>query len=303
MASHVALDHRRLDPRRVRPLGADVVAEIAALLGAADHVLVAAGAGMSVDAGHDYDDEASFVARYPVVARLGLRCRYHTFGYPWPSEAVQWGWIARHLEETRFSPPPDPSPYEHLRELTAKHDRFVLTSNADDLFERTGFDRDRIFTRQGSYARLQCLAPCSDATWSSEAWYREARPAIDLATETITDPARIPRCPRCGGAVMLNVRGGDWFVEAPYEPQAERFGAWLAGAARGRLVVLDVGTGYNTPGVVRWPAERIVADHPRAHLVRVNLRHPATPLALGDRGLGVASTGLALWRALAARRA
>ena len=62
---------------------------------------------------------------------------YHLFGYPWPSDAVQWGHIARHLEELRFSPPPDATPYERLRSLTEGKDRFVITSNADDLFERT----------------------------------------------------------------------------------------------------------------------------------------------------------------------
>ncbi len=209
------------------------------------------------------------------------------------------GWIARHLEETRFSPPPEPAPYDLLRDLTAGRDRFVLTSNADDLFERTGFDPARIFTRQGSYARLQCLTPCSDDTFATEPWYRGALPAVDLVTERIDDPAAIPRCPRCGGPVVLNVRGGDWFVESPYAPRGARFAERLEGAASGRLLVVDVGSGYNTPGVIRWPAERIVADHPRANLVRVNLAHPATPVALGDRGLGVASTGLALWRALA----
>jgi NAD-dependent SIR2 family protein deacetylase len=284
----------------VRTLDREVVAEIAALVARAEHVLVAAGAGMSVDAGFDYGDEVAFARRYPAaVARLGIRCRYHTFGFPWPSPAAQWAWIARHLEETRFSPPPDARPYDRLRELTADKDRFVVTSNADDLFERTGFAIDRIFTRQGSYARFQCLGPCSDATWPTEPWVRGALPAIDGKTEELTDARLHPRCPRCGGPVMLNVRGGDWFVEAPYEPQEQRFHAWLKGAATGPLLVLDVGTGFNTPSVIRWPAERLVATHADAHLVRVNLHHPHVPADLGARAIGLASSGAALWEALA----
>jgi len=198
-----------------------VIDKVAALLESSECVLIAAGAGMSVDAGFDYNSEAQFVRRYPVMAARGPRCRYHMFGFPWPSDAVQWGHLARHLEELRFTPPPEPAPYEQLKALTDGKDRFVITSNADDLFERTGFDAKRIWTRQGSYSRLQCLKPCRDeSTWLVEPWVKEALPKIDLKTEELTDPTLVPRCPNCGGEAMLNVRGADWFIEQPYEAQA-----------------------------------------------------------------------------------
>lgn len=272
---------------------------VARKLAEADFVLIAAGAGMSVDAGFDYTSEVEFVRRYPVLATKGPRCRYHLFGYPWASPAQQWGHLARHLEELRFTPPPRPAPYEQLRALTEGKRRFVLTSNADDLFERMGFGADRVWTRQGSYSRLQCLGPCDESsTWLAEPWVRSALPAVDLATEELTDAALVPRCPRCGGPVMMNVRGGDWFLEAPYEPQRERFMRWLNEAQRGTLLVLCVGTGFNTPGVIRWPAEQVALGHPRGTLVRVNKHHPEVPRELGERGRGIASDGAALWASL-----
>lgn len=296
------LSSRTIESNRPVPLIPSVVDRVRFLLEQADHVLIGTGAGMSVDAGFDYTSEAQFVRRYPVMASRGPKTRYHMFGYPWSSPAAQWGHIARHLEELRFSPPPDASPYERLRDLTRGKDRFVLTSNADDLFERTGFDAQRIWTRQGSYSRLQCLAACRDSsTWLSEPWVRAAAPKVDLRTEELTDAALVPRCPSCGGEAMMNVRGGDWFIESPYEPQGERFAEWLKGAQRGRLLVLDVGTGFNTPAVIRWPAERIVARHRDAHLVRVNKHHPDVPVELGSRALGLAESGASLWSALTER--
>lgn len=287
----------------VTQLTADVVEQVAELIEGADHVLIGAGAGMSVDAGFDYTSEAQFVRRYPRLAERGPRCRYHVFGYPWPSDAVQWGHIARHLEELRFSPPPNPAPYHQLRALTQDKDRFVITSNADDLFERSGFELDRLWTRQGSYSRLQCLKPCRDSsTWKAEAWVQAALPRVDPVTEELVDPGLVPRCPNCGGEAMLNVRGGDWFIETPYEAQEERFGRWLAQAKRGRLLVLDVGTGFNTPVVIRWPAEEIALESDDAFLVRVNKLHPEVPAELEGRALGVASAGAPLWAALAEAR-
>jgi NAD-dependent SIR2 family protein deacetylase len=189
-----------------------------------------------------------------------------------------------------------------LRALTERADRFVLTTNADDLFERTGFDAQKLWTRQGSYSRLQCLSPCDpSSTWPAEPWVAAAAPAVDLATEELSDPALWPRCPRCGGVAMMNVRGGDWFIETPYEAQGERFAAWLRRAQAGRLLVLDVGTGFNTPSVARWPAEQIAARHPDADLVRVNQLHPEVPVQPAGRTLGLSCDGRTLWAALAPR--
>ena len=96
----------------------------------------------------------------------------------------------------------------------------------------------------------------------------------------------------------MNVRGGDWFIETPYEPQEQRFQAWLAGAQGGKLLVLDVGTGFNTPSAVRWPAEQIAHHHPDGHLVRVNRDHPEVAKELRDRATSIASAGAPLWEAL-----
>ncbi len=275
---------------------ADPITKAAEWLQTADHVLITAGAGMSVDAGFDYTSRQQFVARYPVLAAQGPQCRYELFGYRWRTPAQQWGHLARHLDELRFQPPTNPLPYRQLQTLTAGKDRFVLTSNADDLFARSGFAADRVWTRQGSYARLQCLAPCADdATWLCEDWVRAAVPAVDLPTEELTDPSLIPHCPRCGGPAMLNVRGGDWFVERPYQAQGQAFAEWWAQAQSGRLLVLDVGSGFNTPSVVRWPAEQLAARHPQGRLLRVNRHHPQVPAQLGARAVGVAASGAELW--------
>lgn len=299
--AHHAHHHHHAPQARPYALDDALAAHVRSLVDAADHVLVAAGAGMSVDAGYDYTDEASFVARYPRLAEHGVRCRYQTFGYAWPSDTMKWGWIAQHLRDVRYTPPPNPAPYADLLALTADKSRFVLTSNADDLFARSGFDPAAIWTRQGSYRFLQCMGPCSDDVWSAEAWMRAALPKIDWRAEELADASLFPRCPRCGRDAFMNVRGGDWFVDAPYAEEAARFASWLRRAERDRLLVLDVGTGFNTPSVIRWPAEHIVANAAHATLVRVNVHHAFVPASLGARAIGVAASGAEVWRAVLGR--
>ena len=120
------------------------VDRVADLLRRADHVLIAAGAGMSVDAGFDYHSEHQFVSRYPVLARRGPRCRYHVFGYPFPDPETQWGHMARHLEQLRIAPPPDATPYTALAALTAGIARDCETARTFFASTRRQTTRDRI---------------------------------------------------------------------------------------------------------------------------------------------------------------
>jgi NAD-dependent SIR2 family protein deacetylase len=99
-----------------------------------------------------------------------------------------------------------------------------------------------------------------------------------------TSTDAVPTCPNCGGDVFLNVRLDAGFVERPYQPQRERMSQWLT-QATGRLLVLEFGAGFNTPGVVRWPLERLVRQRGAA-FVRVNPAHSQVPPL--PRSLGVA---------------
>jgi len=66
-----------------------------------------------------------------------------------------------------------------------------------------------------------------------------------------------------------------------------RFLDWLNRTASGRLVILEIGAGFSTPSVIRWPCESIARTHPDACLIRINPRHAAVPataiLHLHDR--------------------
>ena len=49
-----------------------------------------------------------------------------------------------------------------------------------------------------------------------------------------------------------------------------------------RLCIIELGVGFNTPGVIRWPFEKFTAKIPGAKLFRINrgyrdVRHPGYP--------------------------
>lgn len=102
----------------------------------------------------------------------------------------------------------------------------------------------------------------------------------------------IPSCPNCGGEVFLNVRGGDWFLETPQAGQRIRYHAQISAqleaarsAAGRKVLLLELGAGFNTPSVVRWPGEELCQKSGGdLRMVRVNLAHPEVPEELKEKG-------------------
>jgi hypothetical protein len=83
----------------------------------------------------------------------------------------------------------------------------------------------------------------------------------------------------------MNVRCGNWFIEEPYKPQASRFNEWIHKTQKSELLVIEIGSGFNTPGVVRWPMEQIVFNNKQSHFIRINLKYPQVPKEIADRSI------------------
>ncbi|MGZ3146222.1 hypothetical protein ACVDFE_30360 [Lentzea chajnantorensis] len=244
----------------------------------ADRVLVAAGAGLSAAAGYDYSDTERFAELFPVLHRTGLRARYQLIGLPLPPRLL-WGYWAVHVDDIRFAPAPNPV-YTRLREVVGGKDNFVLTSNVDGLFARNGFAD--VWSPQGDYGRYQCETPCTRETWESRPVVEAALAAYDPDTG---ETSAVPACPRCGGAVFLNVHKGPEYVPDHYEPDGTRLREWLAAA--GKLVVVEIGAGFSTPTVIRRPVESLVRGLPHARLVRINRDHAEVPGDLAGRAASI----------------
>jgi hypothetical protein len=62
---------------------------------------------------------------------------------------------------------------------------------------------------------------------------------------------------------------------------------WVRSAGDARTLVLDIGSGFNTASVVRWPMERVSTQLRNARLVRINPDHSEVPSELGERALAM----------------
>jgi len=263
----------------------ETVNEVRTLLQQADAVLVGAGAGMSIPAGIDLNDRAAFANAYPAMLQYGFEYGYQLLGYPYPDERLRWGFLSASLmNSARLGI--DPS-YQYLKRLLSEKEHFVVTTNVDRLFHKNGFDTERLYTPQGDSFLLQCKQPCSDAVWDALPLLADMEQQIDPATQYLRSEDAVPTCPRCGGPVYMNVRSGPFYIDKHYEAQRTAMNKWLQHHANHRLVLLEIGVGFNTPGVIRKPFEQLALSVPHITLIRIN------PLeALGPPGTVSVSAGV-----------
>ena len=90
----------------------------------------------------------------------------------------------------------------------------------------------------------------------------------------------------------MNVRRGHWFIEDVFNKK-NKFVDWLRSTHGKRLVVLEVGVGFNTPSVLRWPMEQTVHANKNARLIRINREHPEVPSEIERQSFGVSGDAAA----------
>ncbi|SLM29671.1 hypothetical protein MTBBW1_1930009 [Desulfamplus magnetovallimortis] len=257
----------------------------ARLLEQADAILMGAGSGLSVDAGINYFDSSSFAERYPAMLQYGFSTNAELMGLKqsfFPE--LFWGYYLNHGNNMRFCNSVQPVYQQLLELMSRKKEYFIITTNVDALFLRNGFAKERLYSPQGDYGRIQCQTPCSDQTWPSEPVIRGLLPLVDPLTGKLPEEF-VPTCPNCGGHVFYNIRGNDRFVDAPYEHEHNAFVKWVQAHKKKQLLLIDIGTGFNTPVWIRWPFEKITHDNPKSHLIRINRDDPDVPAPITGRSI------------------
>lgn len=177
--------------------------------------------------------------------------------------------------------------YGMVKQLVENRDYFVYSSSGDGGFERTGFDRDRIYTPQGDFSYYQCLQPCRpDAVFSARSVLERLLPCI--GNKGMTGNMTAPKCIHCGGPVAPNVRLGSEFIHKPYDSAKDRFQKWVmsCSAKHAKLVVIDVDSCFQTPRVTSFLVSSMVQDITGSSLVRLSFNDCLAPTHL-ERAVGL----------------
>ena len=247
-----------------------------------DAVVIGAGAGLSTSAGFDYTGERFEKYFSDFAGKYGIRDMYSGGFYPFPAKEEFWAYWSRYIFINRYTDAPKPV-YENLLKLVQGKDYFVITTNVDHCFQKAGFDKKRLFYTQGDYGLFQCSEPCCDETFDNEAAIREM---VDRQRNMRIPSELIPRCPHCGRPMTLNLRSDDSFVEDEgWHRAAERYENFLRTRAGQRILFLELGVGYNTPVIIKYPFWQMTAKNPAAVYACINKGQAICPNEIENRSL------------------
>lgn len=194
--------------------------------------------------------------------------------YSFPSQEEFWAYWSRYIFINRYQDAPKPV-YENLLRLADGKDYFVITTNVDHCFQKAGFDKKRLFYTQGDYGLFQCSEPCCQETFDNEAVIREmVRRQEDMKVPT----ELLPVCPHCGRPLTMNLRCDDTFVEDEgWHKAAERYENFLRTRAGQNILFLELGVGFNTPAIIKYPFWRMTEKHPAAVYACINQGQAVCP--------------------------
>ena len=259
----------------------DKIKRLKSALDESDAVIIGAGAGMSTSAGFTYSGERFDRYFSDFSEKYGFKDMYSGGFYPYPTPEEMWAYWSRYIYINRYMDAPKPV-YEALLELVKDKDYFVITTNVDHCFQKAGFDKDRLFYTQGDYGLFQCSEPCQQVTYDNEEMIRgmyEKQSEMKIPSELI------PKCPNCGKPLTMNLRSDDRFVEDEGWHKAARRYDEFNKTHKGKVLYLELGVGYNTPVIIKYPFWQRTFDNPQATYACINFDEAVCPEQIEDKAI------------------
>lgn len=262
------------------------ISQIKEKLAEADAVVIGAGAGLSTSAGFTYSGARFDQYFSDFSQKYHFSDMYSGGFYPYETLEEHWAYWSRYIYINRYMDAPKPV-YDRLFDLVKDKDYFVLTTNVDHYFQKAGFEKKRLFYTQGDYGLWQCSQPCCQETYDNKEMVKEMLRAqgYDFSADgNLTGPQEqkekenrhipfnlVPKCPHCGKPMTMNLRADEKFVEDEgWHQAAERYENFLRTRKNCKILFLELGVGYNTPGIIKYPFWKMTGTMPEATYVCLN---------------------------------
>ena len=249
-----------------------------------DAIIITAGAGMGVDSGlPDFRGNDGFWKAYPPIAKLGYE--FSQMANPTLFKfkpKLAWGFYGHRLNLYRSTIPH--RGFKLLLDLVKeKNDNyFIFTSNVDGQFQKSGFNKDKIYEVHGNIHHLQCTKPCKQEIWKNEF----DNILIDMDK---LESKTLPKCKYCSNLARPNIlMFGDWnFVGARADKQADKFYRWRDKNKNKKIVIIEVGAGSEIATIRNFGDE--ASNDNNITLVRIN---PREYNVHNNKDIGIALSGL-----------
>lgn len=253
------------------------------LLKNADCILIGAGAELSTSAGINYAGEEFKKEFAPFIKKYHFTDLYTASFYEFGTEEEKWAYFAKHIKFADTGRIATPL-YKEIYELVKNKPYFVITTNVDDQFEKAGFDRNKIFATQGSYSKLQCAEACHNKLYDNTELVNKM---IEQTDSHLKIPSKlIPVCPVCGEKMEVNLRKDMYFVQDDnWYKQNKAYENFIDSIRDKKVVLLELGVGFNTPIIIRFPFEQMTLQNEKWNLIRINKDNVMTWENIEDKSI------------------
>lgn len=262
-------------------------------------VIIGAGAGLSTAAGFNYGGERFRTYFKDFSDKYHFKDMYSGGFFPYETLNEHWAYWSRNIYVNRYMDPPKPL-YQKLYNLIKDKDYFVITTNVDHCFRKAGFDKKRLYYTQGDYGLFQCSKPCHEETYDNAEIICEMVKAQGfqigednslylpdgVVPEMAVPDDLIPRCSKCARPMSMNLRADDTFVQdAGWYEAAKRYEIFLRERQNAKTLFWELGVGYNTPGIIKYPFWQMTAQNPKALYACINYGEAVCPQEIEGRAV------------------
>lgn len=246
----------------------------------AEAIVIGAGSGLSAAAGLTYSGERFKKYFRDYIDHYHLTDMYSAGFYPFDSLETYWGYWSKHVFHNRYQPEALPL-YKELLSLVEEKNYFIITTNVDHQFQKTGFDKRRLFYTQGDYGLFQCSRACHNKTYENESLIMQM---VHQQSQFKIPKHLIPYCPKCGQPMRVNLRIDQFFVQDDgWESAANRYKEFLENYLGTKIVFWEIGIGNNTPSIIKYPFQEMTRATNQSTYIVYNQQVQRIPDELMDK--------------------
>lgn len=108
----------------------------------------------------------------------------------------------------------------------------------------------------------------------------DGKPLMRIPTELV------PLCPICHRPMSMNLRADNTFVQdSGWEQASQRYQAFLEQYQKDRVLYLEPGVGFNTPGIIKYPFWQMTYRNPKATYACINYGQADAPREIAERSI------------------
>lgn len=190
--------------------------------------------------------------------------------------------------------------YTYLKD-NGKDNYFVVTTCSDDIIMMTDFAQDRMVAPCGTASYMKCDSGCFKYVYETKEVYDNINTILRKYVDEVNIDQKImwrelkeamPQCPMCKGLMSVNIVKTNNYSQEGYREKWDSYMAWLQKTLNKKLVMIELGEGFDTPTVIRWPFEKVVNVNNKATLIRVNEKFWQVVEEIEDKSLSIKMSGI-----------